>query len=530
MNTDRNRNIKNLKDIAEFSIKEAKRSGADFTTFLGICNHKLRNRIAGGTIIQPKETDDSGIQLVLWKNGRMMTNDVQPDRGQVSAAIRYMLAVLNREELPVAHLVPPEGPFKGGFDPEYIKRAYDDETAEFSYSGSVNKIEEMVQALASKSLILDGVFSQSVSTIIIATSHGTFQTHTQTDAGFSVYAFDESEATTVGRPRLVSAFSYSGGHSLKNIDIKRMARELIVKSELQRDRVKWNPFEYHQNFTGEQFFDVIVERPFIGPLLEWTFGLIGFNGKNYLDGTSFLSGKMGQKVFGDNITIWDDPYHPKTLVSPFDCEGVSKQKMLLAENGVIKNMCYDSSLAAMIRRKNALVRLYSDYNRDITREAIDHWLEEPNSIWAQRLEKYEQEEKTHSTGHAIPASDAIKYGTLPTNVCVVGGDATIEDMVRESKKPTMWITKVHYLGLKHFQTGTITGTAQHGVFLVMDGQVICPVENLRFEMRIPEALCRVTHLGEPDLIGGELGSFMPYVVPTMRIEGFRFIGATARTK
>ena len=111
-----------------------------------------------------------------------------------------------------------------------------------------------------------------------------------------------------------------------------------------------------------------------------------------------------------------------------------------------------------------------------------------------------------------------------------GGDATIEDMIRASKNPTIWISKVNYMGMKHFQTGTLTGTAQHGVFLVENGEVVKPVENLRFEMQIPEALRHVTHLGEPELIGGVLGGEDPYVIPPMRIEGFRFIGATGRTK
>jgi predicted Zn-dependent protease len=64
---------------------------------------------------------------------------------------------------------------------------------------------------------------------------------------------------------------------------------------------------------------------------------------------------------------------------------------------------------------------------------------------------------------------------------IEGGESSIEDMIASCEEPALWITKLHYLGMKHFQTATMTGIAQHGVFLVENGKVTKPVENVRFE-------------------------------------------------
>ena len=49
---------------------------------------------------------------------------------------------------------------------------------------------------------------------------------------------------------------------------------------------------------------------------------------------------------------------------------------------------------------------------------------------------------------------------------------SVEEMIRNTRRPTLWLTKVHYLGMKHYQTATMTGVGQHGVFLVENGRVV----------------------------------------------------------
>jgi predicted Zn-dependent protease len=43
-----------------------------------------------------------------------------------------------------------------------------------------------------------------------------------------------------------------------------------------------------------------------------------------LDQRSFLAAASAAKLFGENITIWDDVSHPLQTGSPFDGEGMRR--------------------------------------------------------------------------------------------------------------------------------------------------------------------------------------------------------------
>jgi len=66
-------------------------------------------------------------------------------------------------------------------------------------------------------------------------------------------------------------------------------------------------------------------------------------------GTSFLQKSMGTRVFGQNITIVDDPHRSRGLRSkPFDGEGVANRRMNLIEDGVLTTWLLDSSSARQL--------------------------------------------------------------------------------------------------------------------------------------------------------------------------------------
>src|ERR1022692_4179749 len=63
-----------------------------------------------------------------------------------------------------------------------------------------------------------------------------------------------------------------------------------------------------------------------------------YSGMAILDQRSFLTGRIGSKLFGENITIWDDVAHPLQTGSPFDGEGMCRQRVTLVENGIVKRV------------------------------------------------------------------------------------------------------------------------------------------------------------------------------------------------
>src|SRR6202047_2360055 len=79
-------------------------------------------------------------------------------------------------------------------------------------------------------------------------------------------------------------------------------------------------------------FDPMVSTSILEHIFE------GINGDSVYRGASFLAGKLGQKVAGDNVNIIDDGTMAGGFgTSPFDGEGVSTRRTVVVENGVLKS-------------------------------------------------------------------------------------------------------------------------------------------------------------------------------------------------
>src|SRR5207302_11508668 len=83
-------------------------------------------------------------------------------------------------------------------------------------------------------------------------------------------------------------------------------------------------------------YTVILEPAAVLDIVGFMFW--DFSGMALLDQRSFLTGRIGTKLFGDNISIWDDVAHPLQSGSPFDGEGMQRQRLGLAENGIVKRV------------------------------------------------------------------------------------------------------------------------------------------------------------------------------------------------
>jgi len=77
-------------------------------------------------------------------------------------------------------------------------------------------------------------------------------------------------------------------------------------------------------------FDPMVATSILEHIFE------GVNGDSVYRGASFLAGKLGQKIAGDNVTIIDDGTLPGGFgTSPFDGEGVPTRRTVVIEKGVL---------------------------------------------------------------------------------------------------------------------------------------------------------------------------------------------------
>jgi PmbA protein len=79
-------------------------------------------------------------------------------------------------------------------------------------------------------------------------------------------------------------------------------------------------------------FDPLVAASILEHIFE------GVNGDSVYRGASFLAGKLGQKIAGENVSVIDDGTIPGGFgTSPFDGEGIPTRRKLVIENGVLKS-------------------------------------------------------------------------------------------------------------------------------------------------------------------------------------------------
>ncbi len=81
---------------------------------------------------------------------------------------------------------------------------------------------------------------------------------------------------------------------------------------------------------------VVFDQQMARTLIEHIFEAV--NGDAVYRGASFLAGKLGEKVAGENVTVVDDGTLRSGFgTSPFDSEGVPTRRTVVIENGVLKS-------------------------------------------------------------------------------------------------------------------------------------------------------------------------------------------------
>lgn len=85
---------------------------------------------------------------------------------------------------------------------------------------------------------------------------------------------------------------------------------------------------------------VVFDKKIAKSILSAFAGAI--NGANVSRGTTFLKNSMNEKIFADNINIFDDPLMIRGKGSrPFDGEAVKTSKLQIVENGMLKEWLLD---------------------------------------------------------------------------------------------------------------------------------------------------------------------------------------------
>jgi PmbA protein len=95
--------------------------------------------------------------------------------------------------------------------------------------------------------------------------------------------------------------------------------------------------------TAPVIFENRLAASLLGPLIG------AISGPSIARGTSFLKDKLGKPVFGDHVTITDEPHRKRGLGSaPFDDEGVANRQRQIIEAGVLTTWLLNSASARQL--------------------------------------------------------------------------------------------------------------------------------------------------------------------------------------
>jgi PmbA protein len=120
---------------------------------------------------------------------------------------------------------------------------------------------------------------------------------------------------------------FSVARTLKRLDAPEQVGRIAAERTLRRLGAR-------KAKTAEVpvIFDPMVATSILEHIFE------GVNGDSVYRGASFLAGKLGQKIAGENVNVIDDGTMTGGFgTSPFDGEGVPTRRTVVIENGVLKS-------------------------------------------------------------------------------------------------------------------------------------------------------------------------------------------------
>jgi predicted Zn-dependent protease len=331
-------------------------------------------------------------------------------------------------------------------------------------AGGVKRIVDIAQK---HKLTTAGIFSSSESVEGIFNSRGLSSWHTQTLAEISI--------TMQGANS--SGWQKANSPDITNLDPLSLA-ETAAKKALDSARPGEIP-------PGK--YTVILEPSAALDIVGFMFW--DYSGMAILDQRSFLTGRIGSQLFGENITVWDDVTHPLQTGSPFDGEGMRRLRVPLVENGVVKRVVYARATA-------------------------------------ERMKRSEHKDKAgpiEPTGHGFPLPNEM--GEMPLNIVFAAPQdpQTLSEMIASTERGVL-VTRLWYIREVDPYEKMLTGMTRDGTLLVENGQVRQGVRNLRFNESLIHMLSNVEAMSVPLRSCGEESFDM--VVPAMKIRDFNFTEVT----
>jgi PmbA protein len=444
-----------------------KHSTADEVECLFHGGRSALTRFANNTIHQNVAEENYGVSVrtaFAGRTARASTNKFDDESLENAVKASESLA---RVQEPDSELLPVPASDKSVRATRGLPSRHFDATAALTPEQRADAVGKIVSIAQKDKLIAAGIFSSAETIEGIFNTRGLSQWHTQTSAEISI---------------TMLAPDSSGWQKANSPDVARLDPVSLAETATCKARDSAAPREIE---PGK--YTVILEPAAVLDMCGFMF--FDFGGLAILDQRSFLNNRIGTQLFGKNISIWDDVAHPLQSGSPFDGEGVRRQKIQLIENGVVKRLVYARATAEKVKKSEHAAKVGT----------------------------------IEPTGHGFPIPNEMGEG--PTNIVFEAPrePRTVEQMVASTERGIL-VTRLWYIREVDPYEKILTGMTRDGTFLVENGKVVCGIRNFRFNQSLIDMLSGVEQMSAPVRTSGEESFDM--VVPAMKVREFNFTEVT----
>jgi PmbA protein len=432
-------------EIKSFMDKLLQASPAQQTEVIVTEWDNALTRFANNGIHQNVAERDVSVRVRVVKDGKTGVASInQMNEKAATDVLRRAIAIADLQ--PKGELVPMPGPAKS-----QPVEAWSDATAAATPEERADFVEAICAKAKRAGLKAFGAFSTGAEQLAIANSLGVYHYQRSTDATVNSVVMGEAG----------SGYADRGAIDVREIDRDSLADEVIDKAQRNQNAQPIEPGAY----------EVVLEEYAVAEMLEFL-SFIGFGALAAQEERSFM--RLGERITGENIDIWDDGLDGTGVPMSFDFEGVPKQKVQLIKKGVATGLVYDMQTAQNAGRA--------------------------------------------STGHGLPAPNT--EGPFAVNLFMAPGTTPKAELAGGIKRG-IWVTRFWYVRVVEPKQSIITGMTREGTFLIENGKITRPVKDLRFTQSILEALTgtlaisKSTKLQISEYIGASR-------VPAVRLKAFTF--------
>ena len=300
----------------------------------------------------------------------------------------------------------------------------------------------------------------------IANSNGVKGTHSFTFNDFKVMGIiEDGDKKGYGREICVSRDPSTMNFSERSRTAVEIARDTVNAKKIE-------PGEY----------PTIIRPQATTELVRYTTDAL--SGDDFHQNNSAFSDRLGEKLLSDQLVLTEDPLNSEMVIAtPFDFEGVKRNRATVIDHGVPKYVFYDLLTAS----------------------------------------EFLGEKKSNGSA-VIPFSEYLWGSVSPLALIIDSGNSNEHEMIEDTQNGLL-VQTFWYSNTVNPQKGMITGLTRDGLFKIEHGEISHAVRNMRYTDSYLSFFNEINTISKDrtQVLGDFNGSNLS---PTMKLDKLRFIGSS----